>query len=104
MFIRPPEGRKTAQLWMRRQAELLFCADDKGLRCVVHDMSDSGARIRLETRMNELPPSFTFALLKSGLQRNCNMVWTDGRFVGTTITPEWSGASLAWTAPGQKGA
>jgi hypothetical protein len=49
MFKRPPESRKSARLWMRRQAELLFGGDDKGLRCVVHDMSDSGARIRLDT-------------------------------------------------------
>ena len=68
---------------------------EQPIRCVIHDMSDGGARISLEAGPGALPRAFTLVLLKDCLQRNCGVVWTDGRFFGVKFISEWFGAKLS---------
>ena len=68
---------------------------EQPIRCVIHDMSDGGARISLEVGPGALPRAFTLVLLKDCLQRNCSVVWTNGRFFGVKFISEWFGAKLS---------
>jgi hypothetical protein len=68
---------------MRRAAEVIFGAHEPAARCVIWDISDGGARLAVARPMKELPPTFTLVLIKdANVRRNCQVVWTDARFVG----------------------
>jgi hypothetical protein len=49
----------------------------------------------LEAGPGALPRAFTLVLLKDCLQRNCSVVWTNGRFFGVKFISEWFGAKLS---------
>lgn len=80
---------------MQRRAQITFKDRGQPVHCVIHDMSDGGARLSLEPAAAELPHIFTLVLFKDSLQRNCRMVWTKGRFVGVKFVSEWFGAKLS---------
>ena len=91
MLARSPESRKAPRHWMHRNAEVTFAGQHKSIRCVIHDMSDSGARISIDTLLVDLPRLFTLVLLNGGVRRNCSVVWNDDRFVGVKFTSKWFG-------------
>ena len=81
---------------MSRDAMVTFKGHDQPIRCVIHDISDGGARISLEgVPLSALPPIFTLVLFKNSVQRNCRVVWTDGRLIGVKFVSEWFGARLS---------
>jgi len=80
---------------MHREAYVTYKGREQPIHCVIHDMSDGGARISLETGPGALPRAFTLVLLKDCLQRNCSVVWTNGRFFGVKFISEWFGAKLS---------
>jgi hypothetical protein len=95
MQVRGAENRRSVRRWMRREAHVTFKGREQSIRCVIHDMSDGGARISLDAGPGALPRAFTLVLLKDCLQRNCSVVWTNGRFFGVKFISEWFGAKLS---------
>lgn len=81
--------------WMRRDAHVIFKAHEQPIRCVVHDLSNGGARLGFTVGSAGLPSTFILVLFKDSVQRDCEMVWTDGRFVGVRFTSQWFGAKLS---------
>jgi len=68
---------------MRRNAAVVTGPREPPLRCVVWDISDSGARLAVARPLMTLPPRFLLQLDKDGrVQRKCEVVWTDASFVG----------------------
>jgi PilZ domain len=80
---------------MHRRAEVVFAAHEPPARCIIHDLSDGGARISFDTPVANLPRAFTLVLFKNSAQRNCRVVWAKGRFVGVKFLSEWFGARLS---------
>jgi hypothetical protein len=76
---------------MRRDAHVIFKAHGQPIRCVVRDLSNGGARLGFTVGSGDLPKAFTLVLFKDSIQRDCEMVWTDGRFVGVRFTSQWFG-------------
>jgi hypothetical protein len=95
MQARFAENRRDARRWMHREAHVTYKGREQPIHCVIHDMSDGGARISLEAGPGALPRAFTLVLLKDCLQRNCSVVWTNGRFFGVKFISEWFGAKLS---------
>lgn len=89
MPARTRESRKTARRWGRRDAQIIFGARLEPLRCVLHDISDGGARLGFTDRATSLPRNFTLALYKGTVRRECEVVWSNGRFVGVKFTSKW---------------
>lgn len=68
---------------MRRAATVALSAASSPVRCVIWDISDGGARLAIACPTAELPRSFALLLTKdASIRRNCEVVWTDSRFVG----------------------
>jgi hypothetical protein len=68
---------------MRRNAEVITAPTEPPVRCVVWDFSDGGARLAVPRPIMTLPSRFTLHLDKAGrVQRKCEIVWSDARFVG----------------------
>lgn len=83
MLPRPEEQRKFLRRPMHRAAELRFDMHEQRARCRIWDMSDGGARLSVSHPIAKLPPIFTLVLFKdASVQRDCQVVWTDSRFVG----------------------
>lgn len=81
-FRNGPELRKNPRRPIRHAARLLV--DEKGtLRpCWIVDISDSGARLRLQSDC-ELPQRFHLLLTETGkARRDCRVVWRDGLILG----------------------
>jgi hypothetical protein len=77
------DNRKQRRLPLRRAAAVVMPAASTPVRCVIWDMSDGGARLAIACPMAELPRAFTLLLTRDGsVRRNCEVVWTDSRFVG----------------------
>jgi hypothetical protein len=75
--------RKDPRLRMRRHAEVITAPREQPVSCVVWDISNSGARLAIARPIMTLPPRFLLLLDKDGrVQRKCEVVWTDARFVG----------------------
>lgn len=66
---------------MRRTAELLLGANEPPVLCVIWDMSETGARLAAARPLLNLPSRFAL-LLEGKVQRQCEVVWTDVRYVG----------------------
>ena len=78
-----PNKRKARRLQMRRYGEVVTGPREPPLKCVIWDISDSGARLAVARPIMALPPRFALHLVKGGqVQRKCEIVWTDTRFVG----------------------
>jgi PilZ domain len=83
MLPRSLDKRKSIRLATRRAAEVQFGTDEPSIRCIVWDICDGGARLAVARPLINLPSRFRLSLSKDGSeQRNCEVVWTDSRFVG----------------------
>ena len=83
MLPRRQEKRKSSRRPMRRAAEVIFGAHKPPVCCVIWDMSDGGARLAVAHPLADLPRTFTLSLFKDAhVQRNCEVVWIDTRYVG----------------------
>jgi PilZ domain len=87
MLTRYREERTSARRFTRRVATVSFGAERPSVNCVVWDISDGGARLAIALPLADLPHHFTLNLFRDGgVQRNCEVVWTDKRFVGVKFT------------------
>ncbi len=50
--------------------------------CVVWDLSRNGARLAIAAKSADLPTKFSLLLRGEDVRRECQIVWTGGRFVG----------------------
>jgi hypothetical protein len=82
MLPRRHEQRKISRQPMRRAAAVIFGAHEPPVHCVIWDMSDGGARLAVAQPAKDLPRTFTLVLSKGAVERSCEVVWTDARFVG----------------------
>ena len=89
MLARSRESRKSVRHWMRRDAEIIFEPHKLPIRCVVHDLSNGGARLSFTAPLPSLSRSITLVLFRDSVQRHCEIVWTDGYFVGVKFVSEW---------------
>ncbi len=92
MLPRPEEQRKFLRHPMRRAAELLLAGHEQRIRCKICDMSDGGARLAISHPTAALPRTFTMVMFRDTLQRDCEVVWTDRRYVGVKFVSNWYGA------------
>jgi hypothetical protein len=81
------EKRRATRRRMRRTAEVLFGPNEPPMLCVIWDMSESGARVAAARPLLNLPPRFTL-LLEGKVQRKCEVVWTDARYVGVKFVQD----------------
>ena len=87
MLTRSPNGRKSVRRFTRRAATVSFGAETPSVDCVIWDISDGGARLAIALPMADLPHYFTLNLFKDRtVQRDCEVVWMDKRFVGVKFT------------------
>ena len=91
MLARSRESRKNVRRWMRREAEVIVEPHKLPVRCIVHDLSNGGARLSFAARLPNLPRSITLVLFRDSVQRHCEIVWTDGYFIGVKFVSEWFG-------------
>ncbi len=90
MFSRPEEQRKYLRHPMHRAAVVLSGTQEQRVRCRILDMSDGGARLAVSHPIANLPRTFTLMLFKdASVQRDCEVVWTDSRYVGVKFTSDW---------------
>jgi hypothetical protein len=93
MVPRSRESRKSARFLMRRGAEVIFDAPELPIRCVVSDLSDSGARLSFANPIAGLAHNFTLMVFNdASAQRDCEVVWTDRRSAGVKFVGQWYGA------------
>ncbi len=84
---------------MRRDAQVIFEAHEQPIRCVIQDLSNGGARLRLSAIFCDVPRTFTLVLFKEGIQRDCELVWIDGRVLGAKFTSQWCGTQTSGRLP-----
>jgi hypothetical protein len=85
--LRKGEQRKAFRRPARRAATVTFAAEEPPVTCVIWDISDGGARLAVAHPSANLPQHFTLNLFKDGsVRRDCEVVWTDARFVGVKFT------------------
>jgi hypothetical protein len=83
MLARSREDRKNVRRFTRRAATLSFGNQKPSVECVIWDISEGGARLAVALPMADLPQTFTLNLFRDeNVQRNCEVVWMDKRFVG----------------------
>jgi PilZ domain len=88
------ESRKSQRRWTRRSAEAVFGANKKSIPCAIIDISSGGARLGIAHPSAILPRTFTLVLFEDGsLQRDCEVMWTDGRQAGVKFVSEWYAAT-----------
>jgi hypothetical protein len=91
MPARSRENRKSVRRWMRRGAHIVFETYEPPICCEIYDLSNGGARLGFAVAIADLPQTFTLVLFKDSVQRDCELVWTDGRVVGVKFISEWFG-------------
>lgn len=94
---------------MRRDAQVIFDGHEQPIGCVVHDISNGGARLSFAAPLAALPRTFTLVLFKDSVQRDCELVWSDRRVVGVKFVSQWFGVKSservsAFKKPIRKGA
>jgi hypothetical protein len=89
MLARTRESRKTARRSARRDAQIIVATRVMPIRCVLHDISNGGARLGFAERATNLPRTFALALYQGSVWRECQVVWTNGRFVGVKFVSKW---------------
>jgi hypothetical protein len=67
---------------MRRDAKVFFEGHEQFIGCVVHDISNGGARLSFTVPLAVLPRTFTLVLFKDCVQGDCELVWRDREVVG----------------------
>ena len=89
MLTRPREARRSVRHFRRRSATVSVSAEKPSVECVIWDISEGGARLAVALPMANLPQHFILNLFRDGRdQRNCEVVWTDKRFVGVKFTEQ----------------
>jgi hypothetical protein len=87
MLARSREERKTVRRFTRRAATLAFGDQKPSVECVIWEISEGGARLAVALPLADLPNHFTLNLFKDeSVQRKCEVVWMDKRFVGVKFT------------------
>jgi hypothetical protein len=76
---------------MRRDAQVMFEGHEQPVGCVVHDISNGGARLSFTAPLAVLPRTFTLVLFKDSVQRDCELVWNDRGVVGVKFISQWFG-------------
>lgn len=99
MFARSRESRKSDRRLLRRDARVLFGAHEKPIRCVIYDRPNGGARLSFNAPFAGVPRTFTLVLFKDSVQRECELVWTDGRYVGVKFISQWFGTNSPVRVP-----
>src|SRR5262249_36578187 len=92
MLARTSEGRRSARRWVRRNVQIIVGTHVQQTQCVLQDISDGGARLSFRGRAMDLPRNFTLALYEGSVRRECEVVWSDGRFVGVKFISKWQNA------------
>jgi len=78
------EKRKDRRRIMHFTASIVLGARE-GLSCAILDVSDTGARLELETPA-AVPDRFPLVLSGNGTpHRDCRVIWRDGKRVGVTF-------------------
>jgi hypothetical protein len=81
------EQRMTLRRPSRRATTVTFAAEKSPVACVIWDISEGGARLAVAHPLATLPHHFTLNLSKDeSVRRDCEVVWTDSRFVGVKFT------------------
>jgi hypothetical protein len=76
-----------ARRFTRRAPTLTFGDQKPSVDCVIWDISEGGARLAVALTMADLPRNFTLNLFRDeNVQRDCEVVWMDRRYVGVTFT------------------
>jgi hypothetical protein len=109
MLARPRESRRGVRRWMRRDAQVIFDGHEQLIGCVVHNISNGGARLGFTAPFAVLPRTFTLVLFKDSVQRDCELVWNDRGVVGVKFISQWFGTKSskrvsAFKKPARKGA
>ena len=109
MGARSRENRKNVRRRMRRDAQVVFEGHEQPVDCVVHDISNGGARLSFTAPQTVLPRTFTLVLFKDSVQRDCELVWNDRGVVGVKFISQWFGTKSskrvsAFKKPARKGA
>jgi hypothetical protein len=91
-----PSNRAELRRKPRRQfhynASVLLDATSQPCRCSISDISETGARIVLESEC-ELPERFILLLTSSGeARRHCRLVWRNGLAAGVEFPAHYSQA------------
>jgi hypothetical protein len=87
MLTRYREEGKSVRRSTLRAATVRFGAEKPSVDCVIWDISEGGARLAVAFPLADLPHQFTLLLSKDGsIERTCELVWTDKRFVGVRFT------------------
>jgi hypothetical protein len=76
---------------MRRDAQVVFEGHEQPVDCVIHDISNGGARLSFTAPLAVLPRTFTLVLLKDSVQRDCVVVWNGRGVVGVKFVSHWFG-------------
>lgn len=94
MVARSRESRKSERRWVRHDAHIILDTRTQ-VRCILHDISDGGARLSLPGLTTTLPDTFTLALYEGSVQRECEVVWCEGKYVGVRFTSKWQSTAKA---------
>ena len=87
MLARSREDRVNVRRFMRRVATLTFGDQKPSVEGVIWDISEGGARLAVALPLADLPHHFALNLSKDdSVQRECEVVWMDKRFVGIKFT------------------
>jgi hypothetical protein len=90
VLTRYREDRKSARRFTRRGATVSFSADKPAVDSVIWAVLDGGARLAVALPSADLPRHFILNPFRDeSVQRHCEVVWMDKRFVGVGFT-EWA--------------
>ena len=76
---------------MRRDAQVIFEGHEQLVGCIVHDISNGGARLSFNAPFAVVPRTFTLVLFKDSVRRDCELVWNDRGVVGVRFISQWFG-------------
>lgn len=80
LVVKPREQRKSVRVKIQCRAALKTAAAAPQLDCVVSDISQTGAKIIVDSAA-QLPAEFTL-LLSHNVKRQCEVVWRSDKQVG----------------------
>jgi methyl-accepting chemotaxis protein len=82
------EMRKKPRRQFHYNARILIGNDTPPIACSIADISETGARLTLESE-NQVPDEFVLVLTPKGNpRRQCRVIWRDGLTVGVEFPPE----------------
>lgn len=81
--------------WIERQktasGALIFSSRQRGIfSCTVRDISDTGLGLRINDG-DFIDPSFKVTLDNFKTVRSCQIIWSRGRYVGASFSPDHVG-------------